>query len=125
MRRETFETLGGYDERFESAGGGLVNLDFYARTIELSDTELISILGEGTFHQFHGGAATGATGEAFEARCREWEEEYLRIRQQRYKGPQKRAEHIGHIPPEALPWMRHSVEVTSGNPASAAARGID
>ena len=40
-------------------GGGLVNLDFYTRASLRSDVELVQILGEGTFHQFHGGAMTG------------------------------------------------------------------
>lgn len=56
--REKFNCLGGYDERFESSGGGLCNLEIFERYTQ--DTEIINVclIGEGTFHQFHGGAAT-------------------------------------------------------------------
>src|SRR5581483_9041619 len=50
--------LGGFDERFASPGGGYVNLDAYRRALDLPRTRLIVLLGEGTFHQVHGGAAT-------------------------------------------------------------------
>jgi hypothetical protein len=40
------------------ARGGLVNHDLYRQACALEGAELITLLGEGTFHQFHGGAAT-------------------------------------------------------------------
>ena len=40
------------DERYAEAGGGLVNLDFYARAAEAADL-IWTLLGEGTFHQVH------------------------------------------------------------------------
>jgi glycosyltransferase involved in cell wall biosynthesis len=56
--RATWEELEGLDERFALPGGGLVNHDLYRRACALDGTELIVLLGEGTFHQLHGGAAT-------------------------------------------------------------------
>lgn len=60
MRRALWEELGGFDARFCGAGGGAVNPDMFVRACAAPDTQLIRILGEGTFHQFHGGATTGA-----------------------------------------------------------------
>jgi hypothetical protein len=52
-----FDKIGGYNERFSSPGGGLVNLDFFKNVCH--ENKLIHILaGEGTFHQFHGGVST-------------------------------------------------------------------
>ncbi len=51
MRRATWELFGGLDERFDSPGGGIINLDTFRRAAELSDAELVVLLGEGTFHQ--------------------------------------------------------------------------
>ncbi|MFM7138594.1 MAG: glycosyltransferase family 2 protein, partial [Planctomycetota bacterium] len=56
LPRESWDALGGLDERFVTPGGGMVNLDFYRRACERAGT-LVTLLGEGTFHQFHGGVA--------------------------------------------------------------------
>lgn len=61
LDRGLWERLGGLDERFSSPGGGLVNLDFWKRAVEASDNTPWIVLGEGTFHQVHGGAATNGT----------------------------------------------------------------
>jgi hypothetical protein len=58
LRREDFLALGGMDEAFASAGGGLVNLDFFNRAHALPGVRPVMLLGEATFHQFHGGVAT-------------------------------------------------------------------
>jgi glycosyltransferase involved in cell wall biosynthesis len=58
LRREFWEALGGLDERFDSPGGGLLNLDTYNRALEWPDAQLVVLLGEATFHQLHGGTNT-------------------------------------------------------------------
>jgi hypothetical protein len=58
LRRDDFLALGGMDEAFASPGGGLVNLDFFNRAHGLPGVRPVMLLGEATFHQFHGGVAT-------------------------------------------------------------------
>lgn len=58
MRRTDYMGLGGLDERFTSRGGGLVNPDFFNRANQESWIRPVLLLGEATFHQFHGGVAT-------------------------------------------------------------------
>ncbi len=58
LPKALYDEVGGYDEAFDLPGGGLVNLDFLNRVLELQDTEYFSVLGEGTFHQFHHGVTT-------------------------------------------------------------------
>ena len=72
MPSELWSELGGYDERFESLGGGFVNVDTFARACALPDAQLIALLGEGTFHQIHGGVATNSP----TLRRQEFAEEY-------------------------------------------------
>ena len=60
LPRTEFKQLGGYDEGFQSPGGGLVNHDFMTRAGKITTLAPVVILGEGTFHQIHQGAATSA-----------------------------------------------------------------
>lgn len=59
LRRTDFERLGGFDERFLTPGGGLCNLEIFQRCTSDSSMVNVCLLGEGTYHQYHGGAATG------------------------------------------------------------------
>ena len=62
--RKLLEQLGGFDESFSMPGGGYANLDLFERLALAPDVTPASILGEGTFHQFHGGTTTNVADEA-------------------------------------------------------------
>jgi len=76
MSRHLWSELQGFDEQFESRGGGLVNLDTWRRAVQLPDVTVVSLMGEATFHQIHGGVATNGTHEAI----KEFFAEYQTIR---------------------------------------------
>jgi len=80
MKRELFESLGGADERFDFPGGGFVNLDIFKRAVESPDVTPIQIIGEGSFHQLHGGVTTNISGEERDARLAKYREQYRKIR---------------------------------------------
>ncbi len=61
MKKTDYLSLNGFDEAFDSPGGGLVNLDFFNRVHENPCFQPILLLGEATFHQFHGGVATNVS----------------------------------------------------------------
>ena len=87
MRSSLWDKLGGMDEGFDAPGGGLVNLDMYSRAMELPDAQLVLLLGEGTFHQLHGGVATNASPEEIEVSFPKWDDQYERLRGRRYQKP--------------------------------------
>ena len=99
ISRALFHRLGGFDERYQEAGGGLVNLDFYARAVAAVD-HVWTLLGEGTFHQVHGGAATSLSLEELRLAIARWKAESSKLR-----GPLRTIDPAkfilaGHIPIE-------------------------
>lgn len=105
MRRQRWDALGGFDERFELPGGGLVNHDLYRRACQTDGTDLFVLVGEGTFHQRHGGAATsGRIG---------WDEmqhDHVALRGEPYRPPARPARLVGRVRAAALGHLRYSLE---------------
>ncbi len=59
--KQLLQDIGGFDMRFKSPGGGLVNLDIFKQLYAHKSCQPIILLGEATFHQFHGGVATNVS----------------------------------------------------------------
>lgn len=109
--REIWAALGGMDTRFNLRGGGLVNLDLYKRACEFRGVEHVVLLGEGTFHQFHGGVTTG--GEARDVRAaliEEMKEQYESVRGAPYQSPMTKPVFLGELPVQALNFVKSSAE---------------
>jgi glycosyltransferase involved in cell wall biosynthesis len=108
VSRALFDRLGGFDERYEQPGGGLVNLDFYARAVAAAD-HVWTLLGEGTFHQVHGGAATSLSLEELRLAINRWKAESSRLRGP--LPPIDSAKFIlaGHIPKEFQAWLNRTM----------------
>ncbi len=60
MPRDEFIRKGGFNTAFQSPGGGQCNHEFRNRILSDAGFTPVVLLGEGVFHQFHGGAATNA-----------------------------------------------------------------
>lgn len=80
MSRALWNELGGFDPRFRGPGGGMINVDMFMQACAAPDTQLIRVLGEGTFHQFHGGTTTGAGQEGAADLLKMGSKQYLRLR---------------------------------------------
>jgi hypothetical protein len=101
--RPIWDELGGLDERFALPGGGLVNHDLYRRACGLAGVELIVLWGEGTFHQYHGGAGT--------TRRYSWDEmhaEYQAVVGVAHRPPANVALYVGRLNPALLPLVERS-----------------
>jgi hypothetical protein len=104
LARALWDDLGGLDERFVLPGGGMVNHDLYRRACELAGVQLVVLLGEGTFHQSHGGASTSGrvSSEAMRA-------EYEAIVGVPHRPPSNRPIYVGSVPTAYLPYLEQSV----------------
>lgn len=106
LPRALWAELDGLDERFALPGGGLVNHDLYRRACGLPGAELVVLLGEGTFHQIHGGAAT--------SRRFTWEQMhagYRSLRGEAFRPPEAAPTYLGTVPPAALAHLERSVRL--------------
>lgn len=110
VTRDTFHAVGGFDEAFDFPGGGLVNLDFYRRVCEHPQSELVVLLGEGSFHQFHGGAMTGRSVAHLHEPFVASDAQYRQLRGASYAMPLVRCDYLGHAPPSAHPSLLASFD---------------
>lgn len=105
MSRVKFEALGGFNPAFQTPGGGLCNHEFRNRAV--TDPEIISVvvLGEGVFHQAHGGAATGAMPKARPHKM--FNEEYVRVVGKRFQpDPPVKTLYAGAVTAMARPYLQ-------------------
>lgn len=96
LAKTNFAALGGFDERFVSRGGGLVNLDFFRQAVSSPLLSPVMLLGEATFHQFHGGVATNVP--LVELPMRDFRSEYREIRGAEYSVPRYDVTYFGRLP---------------------------
>jgi len=104
-----FDSIQGYDPAFVLPGGGYANLDFFKRCCEAEGANVILLAGEGTFHQYHGGATTGPLAAEYGTHA---SNEYQSIRGHHYNPPQISPTFFGRFDPHILPWLRRSLECT-------------
>lgn len=107
--RDIWQELEGVDEGFQTLGGGLLNLDLLIRACELKQASLISLLGEGTFHQVHGGIATNQHRE--DATWDVFHEEYVALRGKPFAKPKNQPLYFGAINPEHKEALKLSTEL--------------
>ncbi|MEO7573742.1 MAG: CmcI family methyltransferase [Acidimicrobiales bacterium] len=98
VSREQLEQVGGFDESFTMAGGGFANLELYERLGSAPDVRVATIIGEGSFHQLHGGVSTNQP-DADERRNRifGYGEHFGDLRGRRFRGPGKPLHYVGRI----------------------------
>jgi cephalosporin hydroxylase len=96
--RAQLEQVGGFDESFSMPGGGFANLDLYERLGSSPDVTVVSIIGEGSFHQLHGGVTTNqAEADARTDRIFGYREHFADLRGRRHRGPGKPVHYVGRI----------------------------
>ena len=105
LSRKMFVELGGYDERFNLPGGGFVNLDFYKLGCECATSQLVTLLGEATFHQFHGGIMANRAEDKVALELERYREQYRAIRGIDFVPPSRRATLFGFTNPEMRQWL--------------------
>lgn len=102
MPRSLWQELGGYDEAFQSPGGGLLSVDLFARACDLPDTQLVVVAGEATFHQFHVHSASSSHSDAL-PQLKRFSREYAGLRRRVVRPMTKPYWMFRVAPPEARP----------------------
>lgn len=101
-----WDRLGGYDQRLDSPSGGLANLDLYSRAVSDKNHKLFFVLGEGSFHQLHGGDTTNSDVDKFSI----YKSEYLKKTGSEWKFPNRHNyEYLGRVTPPYLRLLKDSV----------------
>ncbi|MGH9290656.1 MAG: CmcI family methyltransferase, partial [Acidimicrobiales bacterium] len=98
VSRAQLQQVGGFDERFSMAGGGYANLELYERLGSSPGITVCTILGEGSFHQVHGGTTTNQA-DAADRRSRVfgYGQHYAELRGRAFRGPGKPIHFVGRI----------------------------
>lgn len=98
MMKSLFDEIGGADERFNAAGGGLINSDIFKRAADMAGVTPVQLIGEGSFHQLHGGTTTNVSAEQRDARIEEFRRQYAEIRGHDKLMTEKYFHFMGHLP---------------------------
>lgn len=101
MTREHYLAVGGSDERFDLPGGGFLNLDLYKRALDAEGAVSVQLVGEGSFHQVHGGTTTNSEREAREAKLASYREQYMALRGHGELLSDRPLQFLGHLPTQA------------------------
>lgn len=101
------QAIGGADEQFNLSGGGSLNLHLYRQLATRVQSRLITLLGEGNFHQFHGGTSTTA-GEERDARVNAFNQQLNSLWPGGFKGITREPWLLGSLAEEALPYLEQS-----------------
>ncbi len=108
MSRVLWNELEGVDERFTSPGGGLINHDTFYRACNLPAVQPVSLLGEGTFHQVHGGIATNSKKGKY---AKLFRDEYEAIRGRKFSKPTNKPVFLGGVQPQHFIHIEKSISL--------------
>lgn len=101
LRRSLFDAIGGADERFDFPGGGFVNLDIYKQAVDTPGATPVQLVGEGSFHQVHGGTTTNSSEDKRVERLALYRQQYEQIRGHSELVSDKILSFMGHLPTRA------------------------
>jgi hypothetical protein len=108
LPREVWNAEGGLDDRFVTPGGGFANIDFFGRAMANPALTPVMLLGEATFHQFHGGVATNVPAERHPGPS--FADEYARIRGRPFAAVWRTPVYFGVPSSHSWPLLRRSAE---------------
>ncbi|HYM86595.1 MAG TPA: CmcI family methyltransferase, partial [Pseudoxanthomonas sp.] len=78
--------IGGMDEAFSEPGAGFANLDLFQRAGLAAPDGIVSLVGEASFHQYHGGTTTNVSDDEKDIRVRAYSNKYAELRGEDFVG---------------------------------------
>lgn len=105
-----YDRMGGIDEAFDEPGGGFANLDLCRRASEAGGGPLVALIGEASFHQFHGGTTTNIDDAAKDLRVRSYARAYRSMRGEEFTSLHRsQLQFRGRMPSEFATGVRQRV----------------
>lgn len=101
LPKSNYLELGGADEAFDMPGGGFMNLDLYKRCCDHKKSQPVMLIGEGSFHQLHGGTTTNVAPDEQTKRVKQYQEQYKKLRGEDLKPINKKLFYFGNFPTAA------------------------
>jgi len=101
MSAQHFSDIGGADERFDIPGGGFMNLDLFKRACDSGDVTPVMLIGEGSFHQLHGGTTTNIATNEQDQLVEKYKQQYREICGEDLTSVDREFFYFGHMPTEA------------------------
>ena len=98
LKKSLFNGIGGADESFDSPAGGFLNLDIYKRACDTEGVTPVQLVGEGSFHQLHGGTTTNVSMEQRKLKTEQYRQQYRAIRGHDQVMTDKDVHYMGHLP---------------------------
>lgn len=98
IARSLFARIGGADERFDIPGGGFLNMDLYNEAAAVDGVVPVQLIGEGSFHQLHGGTTTNVSPAERDAKVESYRAQYREIRGRECTVTDKDIYFFGHLP---------------------------
>ncbi len=96
--RSLLEQVGGFDDSFSMPGGGYANLDLWERLGASPGVTMATILGEGSFHQIHGGTTTNDVAhDDRRSKIFAYGEHYEELRGRLLRGAAKSMHYVGSL----------------------------
>jgi hypothetical protein len=86
LESDLYDEVGGFDERFDEPGGGFGNIDFFER-VAAKPVTYVGLLGEGIFHQVHGGTTTNVSRSMQLEKVDGYRKRYQEIRMRPWRKP--------------------------------------
>lgn len=101
--RELIDQAGPFDESFSMPGGGYANLELYERLGSTPGVTSVTILGEGSFHQTHGGTTTNQPEvDARHGELASYSDHFAELRGREYRGHGKFTHYVGAMRPNTM-----------------------
>jgi cephalosporin hydroxylase len=98
--RRLLEQTGCLDEAFSMPGGGFTNLDLWERLTATPGVNVVTILGEASFHQVHGGTTTNQS-DVDAPLIPSYRDHYAEVRRRPYRWTGKPLHYVGSVTSEA------------------------
>lgn len=124
MSSAVFREIGRADERFDLPGGGALNLYIYRKAAMHPRTQSVMLVGEGSFHQLHGGVTTSEV-EGRDALLKRQSDQLCDLLGEPFRSPTVEPILLGQVKAPSLRYLERSVARGQDRVRRCAARNED